>query len=176
MDDARASAAALDHLVGLGHERIGHVAGPRTLDPASGGATPAFRTRPSDRPARRPSAEGEFSENGGGSRRPLAPGGHPRLTALYVSTLGAGRGRAARAGSYALRVPEDLSLITYDDMPLAEYLRPPLTTIRMPLSELGAAGVDALLDQLLGGEPRDVVVAGEPEVVVRSSTAPPPRS
>ena len=80
------------------------------------------------------------------------------------------------AAQLALRVPEDLSVITYDDMPLAEYLRPPLTTIRMPLSELGASAVDALIDQLLGGVPHDVVVAGDPEVVVRSSTAPPRRA
>ena len=70
--------------------------------------------------------------------------------------------------------PDDLSVISYDDMPLADYLHPPLTTVRMPLAELGAAGVDALVDQLLGGEPRDVMVATEPEVIVRKSTAPPP--
>ena len=58
-------------------------------------------------------------------------------------------------------------------MPLAEYLRPPLTTVRTPLAELGAVAVDALVDQLLGGEPRDVIVGGDPEVVVRSSTGEP---
>ena len=45
----------------------------------------------------------------------------------------------------------------------------------MPLAELGAAAVDALLEQLAGGEPRDVVVETRPEIVVRSSTAPPRR-
>jgi DNA-binding LacI/PurR family transcriptional regulator len=70
-------------------------------------------------------------------------------------------------------VPEDVSLISYDDMPLAEFLRPPVTTIKMPLAELGAAGVDALLDQLRGGTPRDVTIAAEPEIVVRMSTAEP---
>ena len=93
-----------------------------------------------------------------------------------MSTLAQAVGALHEAAQLRLRVPEDLSLVTYDDMPLADYLRPPLTTIRMPLSELGAAAVDALVEQLLGGEPRDVVVPGEPEVVVRSSTAPPPRS
>ena len=66
--------------------------------------------------------------------------------------------RARRAGGAVL--------IGYDDMPLAEYLRPPLTTVRTPLAELGAAAVDALVDQLLGGEPRDVVVGAGPGVVV----------
>jgi DNA-binding LacI/PurR family transcriptional regulator len=74
------------------------------------------------------------------------------------------------AWELGLDVPSKLSLVGYDDMPLAEYLRPPLTTVRTPLAELGAAAVDALVDQLLGEEPRDVVVGAEPEVVVRSST------
>ena len=66
-------------------------------------------------------------------------------------------------------------MVSFDDVALAEYLRPPLTTVRMPLAELGAAAVDALLEQLDGGEPRDVVVETRPEVVVRASTAPPRR-
>jgi LacI family transcriptional regulator len=72
-----------------------------------------------------------------------------------------------------LRLPDDLSVIAYDEMPLADYLRPPLTTIRMPLAELGAAAVEALVSQLSGEEPRDVTVPQKPEVVVRNSTAPP---
>jgi LacI family transcriptional regulator len=71
------------------------------------------------------------------------------------------------------RVPEELSVVAYDDMPLADYLTPPLTTIRMPLAELGATAVDALVEQILGAEPEDVVVPGGPEVVVRGSTAAP---
>ena len=56
-------------------------------------------------------------------------------------------------------------------MPLAEYLQPPLTTVRMPLAELGSAAVDALLEQLAGEPPRDVVVDRSPELVLRQSTA-----
>jgi LacI family transcriptional regulator len=70
-------------------------------------------------------------------------------------------------------VPEELSVVAYDDLPLADYLTPPLTTIRMPLAELGATAVDALVEQILGAEPEDVVVPGGPEVVVRGSTAAP---
>jgi LacI family transcriptional regulator len=44
----------------------------------------------------------------------------------------------------------------------------------MPLDELGAAAVDALVDQLLGGEPRDVMVETPPRIMARGSTAPPP--
>jgi DNA-binding LacI/PurR family transcriptional regulator len=175
MDDATASAAALDHLVGLGHQRIGHVAGPHMLDPARRRTT-AFRVHG----ARLglpgfPVAESEFTESGGAeaARRLLAD--HSGVTALYVSSLAQAVGVLHAAAEAGRRVPDDLSVVAYDDMPLAEYLRPPLTTLRMPLADLGAAAVDALLEQLAGGEPRNVVVGGEPTVVVRGSTAPPPR-
>lgn len=173
MDDASASRAAVEHLVAFGHERIGHVGGPRTLDPARRRAA-AFRKH-----AQRlgvvaaPEVEGDFTESGGAEAAQRLLVANPGLTALYVSTLAQAVGTLHAAGRLGLRVPEDLSIVTYDDMPLADYLIPPLTTIRMPLAELGAAAVDALVEQLLGGDPRDVVVPGEPEVVVRGSTGPP---
>jgi DNA-binding LacI/PurR family transcriptional regulator len=171
MDDERASAAAVEHLVALGHERIGHVGGPRTLDPARRRAA-GFRKHASQLGVvEAPVEEGDFTESGGAQAARRLLEANTGLTALYVSTLGQAVGALHSAAQLGLRVPEDLSLVTYDDMPLADYLRPPLTTIRMPLAELGAAAVDALVAQLLGGEPRDVVVPGEPTVVVRSSTA-----
>jgi DNA-binding LacI/PurR family transcriptional regulator len=175
MDDAAASAAALDHLVGLGHERIGHVAGPRALDPARR-RTSSFRAHATYLGLRSfPVADSDFAESGGAdaARRLLTE--HPDVTALYVSSLAQAVGVLHAAAEGGRRVPADLSVIAYDDMPLAEYLRPPLTTLRMPLAALGAAAVDALLEQLAGGEPRNVVVGGEPTVVVRGSTAPPSR-
>ena len=61
----------------------------------------------------------------------------------------------------------------YDDDPLCDCLEVPLTAIRMPLSELGRVAVDALIDQVEGADPRDIVVDTAPELVVRGSTAPP---
>ena len=61
----------------------------------------------------------------------------------------------------------------YDDDPLCDCLEVPLTAIRMPLSELGRVAVDALIDQVEGAPPRDIVVETPPELVVRGSTAPP---
>ena len=56
---------------------------------------------------------------------------------------------------------------------LANYTVPPLTTIRVPLERLGAAGLDALAAQLAGEKPGDIVIPVEPDVVIRASTAPP---
>jgi DNA-binding LacI/PurR family transcriptional regulator len=72
-------------------------------------------------------------------------------------------------------VPADLSLIGYDDDPVGEYLEAALTTIAMPLHELGSVAADSLIDQVEGDEPRDLVLETPPALVIRGSTAPPAR-
>jgi DNA-binding LacI/PurR family transcriptional regulator len=172
IDEARASAAALGHLLKLGHRRIGHVAGPSSLDTARR-RTSGFVDAAAVHGIEVKVAEADFGESGGAAAARELLGRRSDLTALYTSTLSQAVGVYHAAWQLGLDVPEELSLVGYDDMPLAEYLRPPLTTVRTPLAELGAAAVDALVDQLLGGEPRDVVVGAEPEVVVRASTGAP---
>ena len=74
-----------------------------------------------------------------------------------------------------LRCPEDVSISGYNDMPFADRFRPPLTTVRVPHYELGAAAAELMLEQLQEREtpPRQLLLA--PELVVRGSTAPAPR-
>jgi DNA-binding LacI/PurR family transcriptional regulator len=175
MDEARASGAAVEHLASLGHRRFGHVAGPFELDTARRRAT-AFREHAARLELEVEVVEGEFDEAGGVAAARALLHRHPELTALYASTLSQAVGVLHAAWELGLEVPADLSLIAYDDMPLAQYLRPPLTTVSMPLAELGAAAVDALVDQLVGGPARDVTVEKDPQVMVRSSTAPPRRT
>jgi LacI family transcriptional regulator len=57
---------------------------------------------------------------------------------------------------------------------VAAYLSPPVTTVAMPLGELGGAAVDALVELLAGGAPSSQVLGSAPELVERASTAPPP--
>ena len=94
----------------------------------------------------------------------------PRRTALYCGTLSQAIGALHTAHALGLRVPDDLSVISYDDLPLADFLDPPLTTVAMPLLELGALAVEAVLSQLGGAEPQDVAVPTKPAVVARAST------
>jgi LacI family transcriptional regulator len=93
---------------------------------------------------------------------------------VFTSNFNQAIGALAATREAGLRVPEDLSLLTYDDDPISDFLSPPLTGIRMPMHELGAAGVDALLDRLAGLPAADVTVDSPPQLVLRSSTAPPP--
>lgn len=173
MDDARASEAALDHLVGLGHVRVGHVGGPRKIDPARRRADSFLRHAARLGLEAAPVEQGEFTETGGAEATRRLLTAVPDVTAVYAGSLAQAVGALHAAAELGRSVPDDVSLVSFDDMPLAGFLRPPVTTIGMPLAELGAAAVDALVDQLLGAPPRDVVVPSEPEVIVRMSTARP---
>jgi LacI family transcriptional regulator len=171
MDLAEASATAVRHLHQLGHTCIGLVSGPAELYPARArergfvDQMTALGLDP-DACARHP-----FDERGGARAAAELLGRSPAPTALYCGTLSQAIGALHTVHTRGLRVPEDVSVISYDDLPLADYLDPPLTTVAMPLLELGAAAVDAVLSQLDGAQPRDVAVPTMPVVVVRGSTA-----
>ena len=79
-------------------------------------------------------------------------------------------GRSRRLG---IRVPEHMSVIAYNDSPIAGYLEPPLTTVHMPLAEMARGGVDCLLETIDGGEPRSFVVRRHPRSFSGSPRRPP---
>jgi DNA-binding LacI/PurR family transcriptional regulator len=98
----------------------------------------------------------------------------PRPTAAAVWSLVAAVGALAAAKRQGLRLPEDLSLVTFHDAPLAAYLDPPLTAVRMPLAEMAEEGVDCLLRLVAGERVESVVLGTPPRLVVRGSSAPCP--
>jgi LacI family transcriptional regulator len=170
MEHAAASATAVEYLHGMGHRRIAMVSGPPDLRPAvvrERGFVDAARALglPSDLVAR-----GGFSEEGGAAAAGLLLDRDPLPTAVYCSTLGQAVGALHAIRTRGLRVPADVSVVTYDDLPLADYLDPPLTSVAMPLLELGAAAVDAVLRQLGGAPAADVAIRVPPAIVERAST------
>jgi LacI family transcriptional regulator len=104
-------------------------------------------------------------------RRLVSRGSPP--TGVFVSNINQAVGAMAGARAVGFRIPDDLSMVGYDDDPVGEYLEAPLTVIAMPLYELGSAAVDSLIDQIEGSPPQDVVVETPPRLVVRASTAAP---
>jgi len=173
LDMASASAAAVDHLVAHGHHRIAMVSGPPDLSPAKE-RLDGFRSRMADLalPAG-PVAIGRFSGEGGFSATTELLTEHPDITALYTSTFVQAVGALRATREAGLTVPTDLSLITYDDSPLADYLHPRPTTISMPLAELGAAAVDALVAQLTSGQSHSVRVEDGLRIIERDSVGEP---
>ena len=173
LDDADASGVAVEHLASLGHVLIGHVAGPRSIDSArrrAAGVRAKAKNLGLPSPIVRHAA---FSEAGGAEAAHALMTHEPRPTAIFTQSLRQAVGVQFAAVTMGVTVPDELSLIAYDDMPLADFLQPPLTTIRVPLESLGSAAFDALTEQLDGEAPNDLVVATNPQVIVRKSTAPP---
>jgi LacI family transcriptional regulator len=75
-----------------------------------------------------------------------------------------------RLVGYGVRVPDEISVVGFDDIPLAEMTYPPLTTVRFPRREAGEAAVDRLMRVLDGAEPEDDAAPLPTELVVRGST------
>ncbi len=75
-----------------------------------------------------------------------------------------------------LKVPTDVSVIGFDDIQHAAYQNPRLTTIRQPLRRMGELAAETLIARLSSNKPYPKVIAVEPELVVRESTAPPAAS
>ncbi|UXY23490.1 LacI family transcriptional regulator [Streptomyces cynarae] len=177
MDVARSSVTALDHLYDLGHRAVGHIAGPPGIAP-SDTRKQAFLRHAEELSVAAAVASGDFTEDGGVSAalellRPADGGTHPPVTALYTSSLAQAIGAMGAIRSLGLRIPEDISVVGNDDLPVAGHLHPPLTTVAMPLYELGTAAVDALVAAIQGSPSGDVVVPTEPHLVLRGSTARP---
>jgi LacI family transcriptional regulator len=175
VDDEAGGALATSHLVSLGHRLIAHVAGPQNADTArrrlqgyrAGLRAAGIVTRPEW------IAETSFDEVGGNVAASRLLRLEPRPTALFVANVRAAIGAIAAARRLGLRVPEDISIVGFHDAPFASYLDPALTTVRMPLEEMGRQAVDSLLALLGGQRVDDVTVAMPPELVVRASSAPP---
>jgi LacI family transcriptional regulator len=171
IDDERVSMVAYDHLHSLGHVRIGQVAGPKSIDSARRRAA-GFRKRAQEYGLPVPAvAHGRFSEQSGAEAARSLLETDPTITGIFTQSLTQGVGALYAIQRMGFSIPEQVSVISYDDMPLAEFLQPSLTTVRVPLEALGVAAFDALSAQLDGQPSEDVVVPTEPTVIVRESTA-----
>lgn len=173
VDMRGASALAVDYLVARGHRDIGLTAGPPGLIPFQA-RVQGFQSRMEELGLDGSRVEsGAFSEYGGYQAARLLLENHPEITALCASTFGQAVGALKAARDLGLQVPEDLSVVGYDDLSVADYLDPPLTTVAMPMDALGVAAVDALVQQLETGEPSGRRVEGGYEVIERESVASP---
>lgn len=176
-DDVAGIDAVIGHLTDLGHHRIAHLAGPQDT---STGRTRAQAFRDALTTAGlhdEDLVEGAelFDIEAGREACERLLSRRPDLTAIVAANdlLAIGCIRAMRARG--LRVPSDISLVGFNDMPLVDLIDPPLTTVRVPQHEMGRAAARILLG-LLGEDSVDndhVHLELAPELVVRSSTAAP---
>jgi LacI family transcriptional regulator len=172
-DDVTGARLATQHLISSGHVRIGHLAGQSTV------STGVLRRRgfqmamAESRLRAEPElqAEAGFVEDGGmrATERLMALQEPP--TAVFAVTDMVAVGAYGVARRLGLRVPEDLAIVGYNDIPLAGRLIPGLTTVHVPIHEFGSAAARLVLEQIENGQvtPKRVVYA--PQLVIRGSTA-----
>jgi DNA-binding LacI/PurR family transcriptional regulator len=173
-DDAVAVEQAYGHLVSLGHERIGLILGPPDHIP-SRRKQEAF-LKAAERAGLTAAADyiehTMFSTEGGqvAATRLLKQG----VTGVvcFSDPIALGAVRAVRRAG--LRVPQDVSVVGYDDSAFMNCTDPPLTTVRQPLEAIGRAAVAMLVGQIDGFPVTAEELLFEPELVVRGSTGPAP--
>lgn len=172
-DDEAGAAAAVDHLVELGHERIAHIHAGR-----AGGAP--GRRRGYERAMVRHglsahvrSERGAFTVEGGQRAMQRLIDGGELPTAVFVANDFAALGALEALDSAGLAVPGDISVVGYDDIVIARSTRVALTTVAQPALEMGRTAVDLLVERVTQGRTAARHIVMVPRLVVRGTTAPP---
>jgi LacI family transcriptional regulator len=175
-DDLRGGALAAQHLIGLGHRRIAQLHGPTDiesfLERGSGFRDTAHRAG-LDPITQESATQGIVSEGRRLMRLLLRSAAEPPTGVFAHNDLMAiGAIEALEEGGLAC--PGDVSIIGYNDIPLTEHLDPPLSTIRMPVTDVGRVAAETAL-ALVDDRPTRAAVAItlQPTLVARGSTAPP---
>lgn len=189
IDQYQGARILVDHLVGLGHRRIAHLAGPAdsvdalervrgwrdalsehglvAREPLVGDWTPASGFRLGRELVADLGVGGDDGDDGrvGGRVGGL-------FTAVFAANDQMALGVIHALSERGLRVPEDVSVVGFDDIPEAEHFAPPLTTMRQDFPELGRTIMSTLLEVLSDADSVGVV-RSVPQLIVRESTAPP---
>ncbi|MEU6279976.1 LacI family DNA-binding transcriptional regulator [Streptomyces sp. NPDC047028] len=171
IDQTLAARLATQHLLDLGHDTVWHVAGPEEwLEAAARREGWRSTLEEAGRPVP-PPLEGDWSP-GSGYRNGLVLARIPDVTAVFVASDEMAFGVIRALHELGRRVPEDISVVGVDDIELAEYCSPSLTTVAQPFARMGALAVAHLLRLIAepGALPEPASV--EPQLVARASTAP----
>jgi LacI family transcriptional regulator len=177
LQDEEGAELATQHLIDLGHRRIGMVGGlPQsyTAQRRVAGFQAAMAQAQLPLPAAMVTRLGYYPKDGRTALRQLMSQTAPP-TGVVIANINAAIGALSEARELGLRVPEDLSLVSVHDAWTAENTWPPLTTVKMPMYQLGRAAVAGLAARLNGSTFHDHVVREPaPQLIRRLSTQPPP--
>lgn len=173
LDDERVACEAVQHLISLGHKKIAMITGPMEED-CSQDRTKGY-TRAMQAAGLEVNAswiiEGDWSATSGQAGLQSLIEQNQLPTAIFAQNDRMAMGVLRASRDYKLSVPEDLSVIGVDDMPLSSYFDPPLSTMRQDMPEIGREATRILIDIVnkTGRPIRQIKISGE--LVVRQSTA-----
>jgi DNA-binding LacI/PurR family transcriptional regulator len=172
IDQVLGARLATAHLLELGHRTVWHVAGPadwfEAADRIKGWRT-ALAEAGREQP---PVLPGDWTARAGYEAGLLLVR-LPDVTAVFAANDQMALGVLRALSEHGRRVPDDVSVVGFDDLPESGYFTPPLTTLRQDFAEVGRQGVARLLQQIETGEHAERRVQIAPALVVRQSTAPP---
>ncbi|WP_245984415.1 LacI family DNA-binding transcriptional regulator [Streptomyces tateyamensis] len=181
VDNEAGARTAVRYLLDQGHGTVHHVAGPDDWLEAKARRTGWRRAlEDHERPVPE-SLPGDWSARSG-YRAGLRLVDDPRVTAVFCANDHMALGVVRALHETGRRVPEDVSVVGFDDIPEAAFLTPPLTTVRQHFGELGRCGLELLLRRVQFPDPQAAGVDGAhqvavvaPELIVRASSARPGR-
>ena len=172
MDDAGAAQEATQHLIGLGHKRIGFIAGSRAYS-LSAWRVEGWKAAMADAGLEVAGrlAEGDFGYASGVAAAQQLLAHDPPPTAIIASSDQMALAALEVARGSGLKVPRDLSLVSFDNTPVARFSRPGLTAVDQPIAEMFSRSVELLIDAAKGAPPPPPVVI-RAALVPRESTGP----
>jgi LacI family transcriptional regulator len=177
VNDRQGIRLAVEHVAGLGHKRIGHIAGPQNTSTGHRrylGFLEAMRAAGLAAPAADVSFSNWFTEEEGARACGELLDAGRELTAIVAANDLLAIGCYDALEARGLSCPEDISIVGFNDMPFVDRLRPPLTAVRVPQREIGTVAADLLLQRLVDGSQSAREILLEPTLSIRGSTAPPP--
>ncbi|RFB79954.1 LacI family DNA-binding transcriptional regulator [Methylovirgula sp. 4M-Z18] len=170
-DDMGGMALAVDHLVSLGHRRIGHLAGPQSL------STGALRRQGFENAMTAAGLDPcpivtatAYSRDAGEAATALLLNRYPHLTAIAAGNDLLALGAYLDVKRRGLTCPGDISIVGHNDMPLVDMVDPPLTTIHIGHREMGASAAALLLERIGTPSLSPVRRLASAELIVRAST------
>jgi LacI family transcriptional regulator len=175
IDNVDSAFTATDHLIRLGHTRIGIVSGPTTTTTGSE-RIEGYRRALADAglPLRNELVHAvPFRGESGGDAVGALLSLHPAPTAIVVANTAQVRNALRRLLQSGLRLPDDLSVVVFDDNPWTELTSPPLSVVRPPVDMLAVHAVELVTSRVRGNipeAPRTLSVSAD--FVARASTAP----
>ncbi|HTZ52217.1 MAG TPA: LacI family DNA-binding transcriptional regulator [Spirochaetia bacterium] len=180
VNNREAALRAVEHLLEIGHRRIGVVTASSTASVSVkerfAGYREALRAGGVEYdPGLTARSERQTEEGGFHATRKLLRGG-AIPTALFCNNDAMAIGAMRAIYDAGLDIPGDISVVGFDDVPVAALLRVPLTTVAQPIRRMGAAAVELLTERIEGAsprQPRQIVL--DAHLVIRRSTAPPAR-
>ncbi|NUU07862.1 LacI family DNA-binding transcriptional regulator [Leifsonia sp. C5G2] len=173
-DEVSGAELATRHLLDLGHETVWQVAGPGGWLGSDARLRGWAQTLASEGRVTNQVFAGDWSTRSGYAAG-VEIAENPAITAVFVANDQMALGVIKALTDAGLRVPEDVSVVGFDDVPESQYYCPALTTIRLDFEEVGRLAVDRILHLMRGGQAGPLPRVS-PTLVVRQSAAPPSRT